>query len=726
MLPIAPDTLLQQRYRILNILEEGELGRTYLAIDCGRADAYCTLEELIPLQFSSTVATAKEFFKQEVTLLYQLQHPQIPHFWTTFEEQNRLFLVRDYTGGKTYGHLLEERRDLGRVFSEVEVRQFLLQILPVIGYVHSKGIVHRDISPEQIVHRDSDGLPVLIDFGVVREFAHKLQATPASQQVAIGQFGYAPAEQLHSGQIYPNSDLYALAVTAIVLLTGKEPSALFEGDRLNWSWRKWTQIDDRFANILGKMLSISPNDRYQSAIEVEGDLQSLDIPNPQLANEINPNRPSTLPTVVAGSHSTSPAANRVQTAITPINPRSIWEQPQVVIPLGVLISLLAGVGSWLGVTQLLHRQSPPVASTPPKQEFSNPTIPTDSTSPSPITSDLIQPEMARSIFKEGTVDASTPLRYRIAALAGQNLDIELVSSNGQSAAPTKTSIPTDPAKSSSPIAPSSPISSQPQDNKFNNPPISLPTPAPTQVLMTVLSPTGTPLDDKSERVVSWRGQIVTSGDYTIELRPITGLTGSAFPYKLSVTQVAVRTSPLPSTIPSAGSILPPGVPIPIGGNGLNPIPANPNPNQPSNIPGSPLPVPIEVPTTRPSSTPSESERPTRRTRRRNRQQLEPSPEVRERNRVNSTDETTSRSRRRRNRVVTDGEKPTPRRRNRTETPATSSPASKPDVSENAPSATPQPEPSIGIPVPAAKPAQPDRSNGDRTSTPSNSGTNDPD
>jgi len=693
MLPIAQDTLLQQRYRILNILAEGELGRTYLAIDCGRADAYCALEELIPLQFSSTVATAKEFFKQEVTLLYQLQHPQIPHFWTTFEEQNRLFLVRDYTAGKTYGHLLEERRDLGRVFSEVEVRQFLLQILPVIGYVHSKGIVHRDISPEQIVHRDSDGLPVLIDFGVVREFAHKLQATPASQQVVIGQFGYAPAEQIYSGQIYPNSDLYALAVTAIVLLTGKEPSALFEGDRLNWGWRKWTQIDDRLAHVLGKMLSISPNARYQSAIEVERDLQSPDIPNPQLPSGINPNRLSTLPTMVVGSQRRSPATNRVQTAITPINPRSIWEQPQVLIPLGVLISLLAGVGSWLGVTQLLHQQSPPVATTPPKQiEFSNPTIPIDSTSPSPITSDLIQPEMDRSIFKEGTIDASTPIRYRIAAVAGQNLDIELVPSNGQSADPTNTSIPTDPAQSSSPVAPTS---SQPQDNKLNNLPRSLPTPAATQVLMTVLSPTGMPLDDKSERVVSWRGQIVTSGEYTIELRPITGLTGSAFPYKLSVTQVAV-TSPLPSSIPSAGSILPPGVPIPIGGNGINPIPANPNPNQPSNSPGSPLLVPIEVPITRPSPTPSESERPTRRTRRRNRQQVSPNPEVRERNRVNPTDETT----------------PTP------------SPASKPDVSENAPSATPQPEPSMSVPVPAARNAQPDRSNGDRTSPPSDSGTND--
>ena len=197
MLPIAPDTLLQQRYRILNILAEGGLGRTYVAIDRNRDDAYCAIEELIPSsQLDSAVAGAKEFFKQEVTLLYQLQHPQIPHFWTTFEEQNRLFLVRDYITGKTYGHLLEERRLQGTTFSEAEVRQLLGQILPVIGYIHSKGIVHGDLSPEHIIHRDSDGLPVLIDFGVIREFANKLQATPAHLLMSPGKLGYAPAEQI--------------------------------------------------------------------------------------------------------------------------------------------------------------------------------------------------------------------------------------------------------------------------------------------------------------------------------------------------------------------------------------------------------------------------------------------------------------------------------------------------------------------------------------------------
>ena len=216
------------------------------------------IEELAPFaQFSSALGKAKEIFKKEAALLYQLQHTQVPRFWTTFEEQSRLLLIRDYIPGKTYRDLLDDRRNVGRTFSESEVCQFLLDLLPVIGYIHSKGTIHRDLSPEHIVCRDQDRLPVPIDFGVVKEFANKLQVSQDSPRIAIGQPGYAPIEQLQHGQVYPNSDLYALGVTAIVLLTGKEPSALFEGDKMNWAWRKWTEIDDGFANVSARHPRIS-------------------------------------------------------------------------------------------------------------------------------------------------------------------------------------------------------------------------------------------------------------------------------------------------------------------------------------------------------------------------------------------------------------------------------------------------------------------------------------
>jgi serine/threonine protein kinase len=718
MLPIAPETLLQQRYRILNMLGEGRFGRTYLAVDRGRGDAYCAIEELAPFaQFSSEVAKAKEIFKKEATLLYQLQHPQVPRFWTTFEEQSRLLLVRDYIPGKTYRDLLDDRRNVGRTFSESEVCQFLLELLPVIGYIHSKGTIHRDLSPEHIVCRDDDRLPVPIDFGVVKEFANKLQLSPDSPRMAIGQPGYAPIEQLQHGQVYPNSDLYTLAVTAIVLLTGKEPSALFEGDKMNWAWRKWTEIDNDFANVLSRMLSPQPNDRYQSAIEVERDLQSLSIAQMPIdekfqdeEDRFNPLSPAAA--VAAGDKSAFSVAGRVQTALTNLNVRSIWEKPQVFIPVGILLSLFAGVGSWFGVTHLLHRQpEEPVAVVPPPKQidFNNPTIPTDTSTPATSTpGDTIQPEMDRPIEKEGNVDANTPVRYKITAIAGENLDIQLMPLTAQNIDPSKpiSSIDSTPAATKS-------IPAQLKDRKTTKIPIPVATPMAAQVLMTIIAPTGSPIDDKSDRVVGWRGQVTTSGDYTIELRPIKGLPG-IFPYKLSVTQLSVTpgSAPLNTSPNPSGSTAPLGVPIPIGGTGLKAIPATPDntiPNNPNtDLPTfTPVPIPNQVPNVDPSIVPTEPERPVLK-RRRKPVAEQPSPQVR-RERVNSTEDETPRTRRRR-RITSNDEDTTPRKRiNRPSNPETQPqpiPVPKPNLGDNGTSNTPPKEEQVPIVVPEAKKSTP--------------------
>lgn len=713
MLPIAPETLLQQRYRILNLLEDGSLGQRYLAVDRGRNDANCTIEEIIPTtQSNDALVQAQEFFKREIAPLHQLQHPQLVRFWGTFEERDRIFVILDYVPGQTYAQLLEERRDLGKAFSETEVWQFLLQILPAIGYMHSKGTTHRDICPSRIICADRDRLPMLTDFGVFAEFAKKLKP-PCT---AVWSQGYTPPEQLYSGGVYPHQDLYALAVTAIVLLTGKEPSALFEDDRMNWEWRKWTHIGDEFATILGRMLSVQPEDRYQSALEVERDLQSIEIREHQPAQTIAAagNRPSTMPTVALGSNKTNPAEpEEGRSALTNLDGKSIWEKPIVFIPVGALIALLAGVGSWFGVSLLLHRQTPdPVASTPPKQiDFNNPTIPTDSASSSPdaAASDTIQPEMDRSIVKEGTISPDKSVTYRIAAQAGQNLDIQLVPSASIDPA-TSIDSPIDPPKSSPTPSPSS---------TSTNPPISVPGVAPaaaTQVLMTIQSPSGSPIDDRADRVVGWRGQIPTDGDYTIELRPIKGLSGTDFGYKLSVTQIAalpataptVTTTPSPSPSPAATTD-PTTTPVPIEGNGIAPIPTSPVPISPANNNSSTV-----------SPSPSVSPSPTTR-RRRRRTQVSPSPQVRERrsvvesteettptrrrNRVESTEESTPTTtrRRRRNRVESTEETTRTRRRARQTESAqpTPSPSSSP-AAENNSEKTPQPEPSVAIPVPAAK------------------------
>ena len=734
MLPIPPDTLLQQRYHILNMLGDGGSGRTYLATDRARtngaertdADEFCEIQEFIPgTQVAGAVTKAKEFFKQQAILLYQLQHPQIPRFWATFEEGDRLFLVLDYIEGKTYGQLLEERRGEGGVFSEAEVRQFLLQVVPALGYIHSKGVIHREISPDNIILRSSDRLPVLSDFGVVKEFTDRLQSNTESGNIRSGKPGYAPVEQLTSGQLYPSSDLYALAVTAIVLLTGKESSALFTGDRMNWDWRKWTQITDGLADICQRMLNPDPNERYQAAIEVYRDLQSLpNILNSQLPETPSPsaNRRSEMPTVAVGAALTPAAPNRVQTAITPLNAKSVWEKPQVFIPLGILISLLAGLGSWFVVTHLLHTKSSEQANTtPPKQiDFNNPTIPTNtspSTSPTATTNaDPIQPVLEQAVIREGTVDATTPIRFKIAATSGQNLDIQLMPISASSADPT-TGTQSSPSTSTMSPLPAIPgaIPTQSPKSTASSPASSIAPITATQVLMSVLSPTGTPLDVQADRVVSWRGQIDTPGDYTIELRPIAGLSGKAYPYKLSVTQLAALPSPSPSpstesVTPSTGSTPPLGIPIPIGSNGINPSSSTPSPASSGNSSPTVAPtiVPIDTPkiSPSPSSSSTESERPVRRRRRARRTELEPSPQVRQRKQAISSNEETPTPRRRRRVVDSSNEEtPTPRRRRRnrvanTETPTRSAPTTTPKSDSSESTSSPKPEPTE---VPSPKP-----------------------
>ena len=88
-------------------------------------------------------------FSGKPTILYNIDHPQIPKFQAIFEEEHRLFLVQDYVEGTTYRDLLNQRVAKGMTFSEAEVRQFLQQMLPVLAHIHSKGIIHRGHQPRQ-------------------------------------------------------------------------------------------------------------------------------------------------------------------------------------------------------------------------------------------------------------------------------------------------------------------------------------------------------------------------------------------------------------------------------------------------------------------------------------------------------------------------------------------------------------------------------------------------
>jgi serine/threonine-protein kinase len=122
--------------------------------------------------------------------------------------------------------------------------------------------------------------PMLIDFGLVKQQVTQIWATsPESlgsmvQQSFVGKFGYSPPEQIRMGQCYPCSDLYALAVTVLVLLTGREPNWLLAQGSLEWEWRSYVNVSDHLAQMLDRMLAEKPKERYQSAREILTELHT--------------------------------------------------------------------------------------------------------------------------------------------------------------------------------------------------------------------------------------------------------------------------------------------------------------------------------------------------------------------------------------------------------------------------------------------------------------------
>ncbi|BDI17286.1 hypothetical protein ANSO36C_30880 [Nostoc cf. commune SO-36] len=283
---IAAGTLIDNRYIIQKLLGQGGLGRTYLAFDTRRFNEACVLKEFAPIGTGeSGLEQYRNLFKREAKILHQLQHPQIPKFLACFEGDGRLFLVQEYVDGKTYSRLLGELQRQGRNFSEDEVIQWLKNLLPVLEYVHQHNIIHRDISPDNIMLPDGNDLPVLIDFGVGKQIADMNEARSSNHQVTfvgkmslVGKVGYAPREQISLGLCSPSSDLYALGVTAIVLLTGRDPSLLMDQYSLEWNWHSYTYVSDNFAQVLDYMLADRPNKRYQAAREVLTDLQRIGEP----------------------------------------------------------------------------------------------------------------------------------------------------------------------------------------------------------------------------------------------------------------------------------------------------------------------------------------------------------------------------------------------------------------------------------------------------------------
>jgi WD40 repeat protein/tRNA A-37 threonylcarbamoyl transferase component Bud32 len=355
--------LLGGRYRPIQVLsDEGGFGRTYLAQDVHKLNECCVVKQFAPkLQGTGPLTKATELFKQEASRLQELaEHPQIPTLLAYFEQNSYLFLVQQFIDGH---NLLKEWETRGN-YSETEIRQLLLDLLPVLKFIHVRGVIHRDIKPQNIIRRQSDGRLVLIDFGASKHLTATVQTKMGT---VIGSHGYTALEQMQDGKAYPASDLFSLGATCFHLLTGVRPSQLWIQQGYSWipSWQQYLtgpgrdeiSVSRELGEVLDKLLQLDIQKRYQSSDEVITDL------TPQ----VPPSSP--VPRTILTSTFTATSVNKV-----PVSPKLNKKlQIQLLLSSSILVLGLGGVCYFQTHSHPMSEYSPSISEPiqPPKSVSEN-------------------------------------------------------------------------------------------------------------------------------------------------------------------------------------------------------------------------------------------------------------------------------------------------------------------------------------------------------------------
>jgi len=274
--------ILAGRYIPQKLLGKGGFGAAYLACDRHTTK----LRQYVVKQFQpsnnfdeNTLKIAEELFSREAEVLETLgnEHPQIPDLYAFFplilsaetgEKKQFFYIVQEYIDGET---LAQEVAKKGK-FSEVEVREVLENMLTILQFVHEHNSIHRDIKPSNMM-RDQQGKLYLLDFGAVKRVAG---ASTNNYSTGIYSTGFAPPEQMQGRQVYPSTDLYALAASCVRLATGKPIQELYDSYHNQWAWRKKADISDSLADILERMLAAAPKERFASAQAVLKVLEAQD------------------------------------------------------------------------------------------------------------------------------------------------------------------------------------------------------------------------------------------------------------------------------------------------------------------------------------------------------------------------------------------------------------------------------------------------------------------
>lgn len=286
---LPPGTVLKERYLVGNTLGQGGFGITYIGCDL-LLDMRVAIKEYYPAGyanrnvFSSTEVTVSnpqhsEFidagldkFLREARVLAEFHDAEgIVDVRDFFRENNTAYIVMEYLDGITMQECIQEK-----LIEPKLMVNLMTPVLDSLERIHAKQVIHRDISPDNIMLMRSGKLK-LMDFGAARQVDFSNQK---SMSVVL-KTGYAPVEQYRpKGELGPWTDIYALCATMYVCITGMHPDNALErvfSDTLKWPREIGIPMTESMENVLKKGMAVPWKERYQSIAELrEALLQAME------------------------------------------------------------------------------------------------------------------------------------------------------------------------------------------------------------------------------------------------------------------------------------------------------------------------------------------------------------------------------------------------------------------------------------------------------------------
>ena len=300
---LPPDTpLLKGQFRIEGFLNSGGFGVTYLARDslerrivikeCFPSTMCCRAGVRVRARsgaYQSEFDAVVRLFGQEARRLAKLDHPNIVGVRDVFEENGTAYMAIDYVEGRDLEDIVD--KETWRLDPQT-VRDLTVALLDAIGHVHARGMLHRDISPDNVLLTHDD-TPILIDFGAARDTARR--ASRVLSTLHVVKDGYSPQEfYLAAGEQTPASDLYSLAATLYRVITGTTPvhahsrlASIAEREKDPYLPLVGTAdgYDERFLRMIDKALSVFPRNRPQSAAEWMAGIAGTHVDAPGAADD---------------------------------------------------------------------------------------------------------------------------------------------------------------------------------------------------------------------------------------------------------------------------------------------------------------------------------------------------------------------------------------------------------------------------------------------------------